>query len=222
MSDDDFGTAFESLSPHLRTVALVGQFLQQWAAIELGMQNVIGEALEIKSISLSILSANIRFRDKANILRTLIDVSDHVFDADKKEHFKKVIRELAEYSATRNMIAHDPFLATEDGLGTEFITVKAKGNFARPEIIWKAREFREAVKKLRQFSDELDKLEDIFKDHPLTEKDVRSALAFLASLTPKFAERVNEHSQSRPTQGDPGSHPATEEKSAQTPDMPQR
>jgi hypothetical protein len=206
----------------MRTVALVGQFLQMWAAIEIGIQYVIGEALEIKQISLSILCANMRFRDKTNIIRTLVDVSDHAFDAKQKEHFKKVIRDLAEYSTIRNMIAHDPFLATDDGLGTQFITVKAKGNYARPEVIWQPNDFREAFRKLHEFSTEIDKIEAIFKDRPVTEKDVRSALAFIASidLTGKSAEQATEHPHDRPVQDDPGSRPATSETSPQTPDKP--
>ena len=216
MSESDEEPAisdFQSLSPHMRTLAFVGQFLQMWASIEIGIQYVIGEALEIKPISLSILCANMRFRDKTNIIRTLVDVSDHAFDATQRDHFKKVMRDLGEYSTTRNMIAHDPFLATEDGFGMQFLTVKAKGNYARPEVIWGPNEFREAFKKLHEFSNELEKLEDIFKDHPMTEKDARSALAFITSLGlgGKSAEQANERPPSHPPQADPGSHPTSPE-----------
>ena len=101
--------------------------------MEESLHNAIGTARSIETTKLQIFCANMRFRDKIHILKTLIDVAT-IFSKEEKIELMKSLRELADYSGTRNMIAHDAFRPNDEGV--EFLTVKAKGKFDLPKIVW--------------------------------------------------------------------------------------
>ena len=125
-SNEPHMTDFKDLDPETRAYALVGQFLQARSAMELSLQDAIGAALQIELVKLQIICSNLGFRDKINILRTLVDVSS--FSEDKAQAYSK-LGKLSEYAGKRNMIAHAPFHADSTKAGVEFLTVKARGKF---------------------------------------------------------------------------------------------
>src|ERR1700688_3033788 len=112
---------FKDLDPNIRCYALVGQFLQAWSAMELSLRDAIGAALNIEAIKLQIICSNLGFRDKINILRTLIDVS--TWPEDDKVRAKSKLRKVSNHSGKRNMIAHAPFGPDATKTGVEFLTV---------------------------------------------------------------------------------------------------
>ena len=122
-------TDFKDLDPETRAYALVGQFLQAWSAMELALRDAIGAGLDIEAVKLQIISSNLSFRDKVNILRTLVDV--FFLSEDEKAQAKSKLQKLSEDSAKRNMIAHALFRADATKTGVEFLTVKARGNLKR-------------------------------------------------------------------------------------------
>jgi hypothetical protein len=136
---------FQKLDPETRAFALVGQFLQAWSTMENSLHDAIGAALSIDAPKLKILCANIRLRDKIDILRTLIDIAPG-FATEEKTQLKKSLRDIAEYSVIRNMLAHDSFRPDSAGAGVEFLTVKAKGKFELPNVIWSADRFQQEGK----------------------------------------------------------------------------
>jgi hypothetical protein len=68
-------TDFQKLDPDIRCLALVGLFLRAWSNMELSLHHAIEASLQIDNYKLYILTANMRFRDKTNIMRTLVDVA---------------------------------------------------------------------------------------------------------------------------------------------------
>lgn len=167
-------TDFKDLDPETRCYALVGQFLQAWSAMELSLREVIGAALKIESVQLQIIYANLGFRDKTTILRTLIDVSPML--GNEKAGAKLKLRKLSKHSAKRNMIAHDRFGPDESKTGVEFFTVRASGTFEIPKVIWKPKQFEQEISLLCAYRAFLNDLEKRFKEKPLTEQSYTAAV----------------------------------------------
>jgi hypothetical protein len=165
-------TDFKGLDPETRCYALVGQFLQVWSAMELALHNAIGAALSIEVVKLKILCANMRFGDKTNILRTLVDVSS--FSKDEKDRDKRKLKALSRHSSKRNMIAHSPFHPDPSKTGVEFLTVKAKGDFKTPNIVWSPKQFAHEISLISGYGKFLNEIEKRFNKKPLT--DYASAL----------------------------------------------
>lgn len=151
--------AFRTLPPHLRAYALVGCFLQHWALMESAMKKAIGKALDIDGPQLSIVAANLQLRDKIHILKTVVSITP-IHPPEYRENFTKLLSEIANYSATRNMMAHDVFGATEDGQAVEFHVTKAKGKLSYPETIWAVDDFAAAFEDIADFQRGLDYLTD--------------------------------------------------------------
>jgi hypothetical protein len=216
-------TDFKDLDPEIRCFALVGQFLQAWSFMEDSLHKAIGTALSIETPKLQILCANIRFRDKIHILSTLIDVAP-IFSNEAKAEFKKALRELAEYSGTRNMIAHDGFRPNDEGV--EFLTVKAKGKFDLPKIIWNADRFQSEGAIVAQYRSLLDGLQAHFQAQPLAQRAYAGALldALQYADTPLPMRHTMSpallYYLSHQPQDPPDNDQANQEKSVQTPDRP--
>lgn len=162
--------AFEHLDPDTRCFALVGQFLKAWSSMENALQEAIGAAFGIQSDRLIILAANLGFRDKTNILMTMVDVVPNL-SIEEKAIKRNKLRQIAEYSANRNMLAHDMFQPDELGEGVEFLTVKAKGKYALPNVVWKPSQFKEACEEIDQFRDFIFDVASIFDRKPLSDED---------------------------------------------------
>src|SRR6478672_4856988 len=75
---------FRSLDQRTRAVALVGRYLQLWALMEMAIDDAIAKISKMDNIQNWVLSANIQFHSKINILNTLLDLSK-VADREKKK-----------------------------------------------------------------------------------------------------------------------------------------
>jgi len=229
---------FEKLDPETRCYALVGQFLQAWSVMENSLHEAIGAAMAIESTKLQILCANMRFSDKAHILATLVDVAPG-FEDQKKEEIRKRLRSLRDYSATRNMVAHNPFTSDGSKIGVEFLTVKAKGKFDMPTIVWSVDQFQTEGATVDQYRAYLDEIAASFRIQPLPRQNYTAALpqyrletdaghygfeygsSRLLPSQPAMPLVLRDHL-SRQAQDDPHSDPATPETPSQTPDKPHR
>jgi hypothetical protein len=144
---------FTSLDRETRTVSLVGYFLQFWSVLESNLNHAIEHALDLKMVQGAIVTKNIQLRDKIHMLKTLVDVRGmHV------ERLKKVLDDVATLSGDRNMIAHDMFMADDEGDGVQFIVVKAKGKLSFPETRWSIVHF---LKKYGQITDLTEKVKEV-------------------------------------------------------------
>lgn len=145
-------TNFTTLDPETRAYALVGKFLFKWALMEGQIKSALGKALDLDNIKTSIIVANIQFRDKIHILRTALHYADVTID--DRDRLKTVLQKVANYSAVRNMMAHEMFGPAENG-GVEFLVIKAKGEIKLPKEEWSVTQFEEAYKKLDHYSAEI-------------------------------------------------------------------
>jgi hypothetical protein len=216
-------TDFRDLDPEIRCFALVGQFLQAWSVMENSLRAAIGAALNIETTKLQILCANMRLRDKINILNTLIDVAPDFTD-DEKTELRRTFRDLADYSGTRNMMAHDAFHPDDSKTGVEFLTVRAKGKFALPNVVWSVDQFQTEGDKVDQYRDFLDGLEARFRAKPLPQQSYSAAL--LPFLHPTWPPKGHTwpptflDSLSLPPQEPPDSDQANDETNPQIPEKP--
>src|SRR5262249_8441477 len=134
-------TDFSQLDPETRAFAYVGQFLRRWSRMEASLHNAIASVLKIETIPMQILSVNIEFRKKAETLGGLLAVSPDYNDTEKKAN-KRVLNDLADYSKTRNIVAHCAFGPDSTNKGVEFFHIKAGGKFELPKEVWLDEKFQ--------------------------------------------------------------------------------
>ncbi len=157
---------FSKLDPETRAFAMVGQFLSAFSKMEKALDDAIGAALSITEPSMSVLSLYIPFRDKTYSLATLIYLSDGFSDAEKKVFKTELIRNLGEYSKTRNMVAHSEFEPDESRQGVQFLTIKAKGAFSLPRVVWLDAEIQRELNLISQYETLLGDIEQRLRNKP--------------------------------------------------------
>ena len=144
---------------------LVGQFLRDWALMEMQLNDVIGAALELNGAQKFIVCSNIQFRDKIHIARTAVDIATA---RDKAEHYKSELVKLGKFTTERNMVAHDVFGVSDDRDGVIFLVTQAKGRLKFPEIVWTKRDFEKRQQKMDAFTQMLVGLVADMKQHAQT------------------------------------------------------
>lgn len=128
---------------------MVGQFLWYWSAMENQLNNAIGVALELKGLQRYIVTKNIQFRDKIKILKACATVAFH--DEAERKAIHKTLKDIDDYSHKRNMIAHDAFMASDDGTGVTFLRVVAAEKVDLSNTHWTWKNFEEANGRLSDF-----------------------------------------------------------------------
>jgi hypothetical protein len=175
-------TDFSSLDPQTRCFALVGQFLHEWSNLELCIHDAIGSALKLNDLTRFIICANMQLRDKLNFLRTIVDVSK-MPDSDR-DHFSARLRDLAEYSFVRNMMAHDPFEPDVSGDGVIFSAVKAKGRFSLPPVVWSVQKFQDEIAVVMKYAQDMIDLRERLRDTSLDHTRVTRLITILSDTWP--------------------------------------
>lgn len=147
---------FRELVPSVRTVALVGEFLQRWALMESEMNRVIGKALGLNQLQTLIVCRNAQFTAKTHILKTAINYT--MLGASSRERYSKIIDAIGAASPTRNMLAHDVFLTSDNTDGVVFHAIKARGELKFPDEDWSVEKFEEWFTKLANWYEEISAL----------------------------------------------------------------
>ncbi len=148
---------FKSLDRQMRTFALVGKFLFEWAYMETRLREALQKALNLEQMQAVIVASNIQLRDKIHILRSAVFVSTNLLENDRN-HFDQVLKDIANYSPKRNMVAHDAFVQDNSGDGVSFLVIKAKGKLNIPDMDWSIADFEEAYTTISGFAKELIKM----------------------------------------------------------------
>jgi hypothetical protein len=156
-------TKLESLDPDTRCFALVGQFLQAWSGMELCLHDALAAGLRLTNLMQFILCANLQLMAKISVLRTVVDVSS-LSTAERKK-FSSQLVSLGQYASARNMVAHtffEPDRVETDPKkqGVTFGIVKAKGKFSLPTTTWSQAKFKEEMKKVDAYANDLIRLRD--------------------------------------------------------------
>ena len=131
---------FRKLDPDTRTLALVGKFLQNWALMEAKLNNVLVKALGLGDLNGVVVARNIQLRDKTKIVKTAIDMS-YFSNKEEKQKYVKLIDRIADFSAKRNIVAHEFFSPSKDGETVDFIVIKANGKLMFPDEKWSIEDF---------------------------------------------------------------------------------
>lgn len=133
--------------------ALVGGFLQAWSFVENNLRDAIEAAMDLKGFTADIICANMQLHNKLNLLKTLVDIT--IFTEADKRSFIKLLEAIGGHATKRNMIAHDTFYHDEESGGVRFSTIKAKGKFDIPKIVWTESDFANEDKMLENYVDQL-------------------------------------------------------------------
>jgi hypothetical protein len=154
-------TDFLSLDEQTRAYALVGSF-QAWSLMEHELDLTIAEALGIDSLIGSILCKSIQFNTKVEILRGLLLIS--AIDNDEKLRIDKKLERLGEFSRRyRNVVAHDPFVASDTSDGVMFVLRRPKGKRKFPIDDWSIAKFEQIDEDIGNYSNELESLRENLK-----------------------------------------------------------
>lgn len=167
---------YSSLQPNTRSQALVGTFLQMWSFLEAELNDTVQAALGLGNLEAVVVSKNVQLRDKIHIVKTMIGLRFRE-NSDDHKNFRKLLEDVRNASADRNMIAHEMFGPDEDGDGVEFLITRAKGKLTFPKTKWSISEFEEKystlislTKKLGEFRAKIAKqtkeAKELFPDTP--------------------------------------------------------
>jgi len=138
---------FLKLNPRIRCVALSGYFLQYWSVLESNINNAIERGLDLTMLQGAVLTKNIQFRDKINILKTLVDLRGVEVD-----RLQSALESASKMSTHRNMIAHDMFVPDDDGDGVRFVVIRARGKLSFPETRWSIADFMKKYIEIAQLT----------------------------------------------------------------------
>ncbi len=127
-------SAFLSLEPHIRASALVGSFMGHFALLESGINAALEQILEIKGARSLIVMRNMQFDDKIKTLKSLVDF--FVYDRIQATTFCSLANRCRDFGATRNVVAHTPFVASDISDGVKFLVVSATSTLTMPEMDW--------------------------------------------------------------------------------------
>jgi hypothetical protein len=183
-----------------QSLALVGEFLRKWSHMEQTIHLAISCATNLDPLMNTIICANLTIREKLNVLRTIVDVSD--LTGEDQAQFKSMLRDIGEYTPNRNMIAHDWFLPLSDHCAVGFMPIKAKGRFATPTIIWDKDDFDLEYRKIEAFTEQLLQLTVRLEHASFNVDKLDLPMRIVGSS-------ARERRQSRQTQGHLGSDPTS-------------
>lgn len=123
---------------HYRAYQLVGRFFNNWALLELRMNEAISKILNLEDRASFIILANVQVRDKIHILRTAFSILPE--DEPNFVLANKTMNRIARMARRRNLLAHTMFYPMTDGT-VEISRVEAKGQLAFPSTHWSEKDF---------------------------------------------------------------------------------
>jgi hypothetical protein len=149
----------EMVSTSREAFALVGEFFCHWGWLEQAIDRSIGNMLGADLLATFILSQNITFSAKIDVLASAGNMfGEQESDAENKK-FQKALERIGELSRSqRNVYAHSPFLPLKNG-GVKFLRLRAKKalkfaivELSRKELRTLAREIHGLIKVVEEFS----------------------------------------------------------------------
>src|SRR5260370_33334637 len=118
MPKSSSGIDFYSMERSTRTFALVGNYLQWWALMELDLDDAIAKALGLTGLQQHVLRSNLQFHSKIHVMGALLHLS--ALEENEKAHYSDVLNKMGSYSADRNTLAHNLFASSKKTDGVEF------------------------------------------------------------------------------------------------------
>jgi len=153
------------LNPDIAASALVGSYMLGFAAMESAINSCIEEAFGLSGADIFVLSSNLNFRGKINILKTINN--ERQASDNAKRRVSSILERAAKHSTSRNVIAHSLFGPEQEKSGRQtvsFLRTSATGKLKLEPISWPYdkfdqcdAQFNELHHKLYDFSEELRK-----------------------------------------------------------------
>lgn len=188
---------------------LVGRFIYHWALLESTLNSGVRKVLGLGVLEGAIVANNMQCRAKIHIIKTYVNLVGDGAEAWRKVAVKN-LEAIASMSDKRNVVAHVPF-GPHKGGGVDFITIKAKGKLAFPDMVWSKADFNrechlmsDLAEALDQTIDKLSAIRSLVTAKSGATKEGPSKLAHLNALIPLL-------------QGNPDCPPANLETDPQTP-----
>ncbi|UVC08657.1 hypothetical protein IHQ71_26605 [Rhizobium sp. TH2] len=155
-----YGISEENLAamdPDLRAFALVGAFMGFFALLEQGINQTIGEVLEVDGAARTIVTRNMTFDDKVKTLRAL--VAALLIDKDAAKNFDDLALRARKASETRNVVAHTAFRRSPKTDGVEFFAITATKSLKFPDMDWPVEEFLRQIEEINDIDNQLRSME---------------------------------------------------------------
>lgn len=162
-----------------RACLLVGRFMYHFALLEGAVNRGIEKLLGLKSLEGTIATSNMQFRSKIHILKSVVHLK-----SGKAESLKD-LESIADFSTTRNVIAHTVF-GPENG-SVRFLTAKAKGKLSYPATIYSEADFLTLCQTARELRTKMDAITDEMTQPKL------GLLALLAQGSPPASDSPQDH-----------------------------
>jgi hypothetical protein len=141
--------------PQIRYLALVGLFLEHWAALESTMNHAIERGFGLTMTQSAILLPDIPVSKKIQILKTL--AHDSLGEAESK-HYTCVLNRIRGYSELRNIVAHHCFHPDDKSDGVMFVVVKATSRLEFPVYRWSIADDIKHTEAMRAWDKEIEAL----------------------------------------------------------------
>jgi hypothetical protein len=145
------------LDPDTRAFTLVGAFLGFFALLEAGVNEAIGEIMQIDPVRRTIVGRNMGFDEKIKTLRVLVDL--YVQDPEDKKSFDKLAVQARQFAEQRNILAHTPFRRSPVTDGVEFFVVAASKKLQFPDLDWSVDDFITKIEGINTLDNELRSIE---------------------------------------------------------------
>ena len=212
---------YRSLDRELRTVALVGAFMEAWSCLEGALNDAIASGSGLTTIQEYIFTRNISFTYKVCILSSLISVS--ALTASQKSYYSNILTDInTKLYWRRNVVAHDMFIASDNTDGVAFLTVKARRKVEYPVVDWSVDEFAGTIAITHKYWLQLCDLERIFRNlKPISDEiDEENRLKILELGWPTegkvLPEPPHHLSPQHPTDSTLGTNPTIQETEIET------
>jgi hypothetical protein len=160
------------------TYKLVGEFVNHWNLLESTINNAIVKLSKLDEVHGVIITANLNFQTKMNILTTLIDLLGQSKPEHWKETARKTISTIRTFYGWRNLVVHY-VIEPIDNKQVKFLKVSAKGKLNFPDTTRTKQQFRDGFAELVSAWQTINKIAD-----ELSTKKTSDLAKALASLSP--------------------------------------
>jgi|NGEPerStandDraft_6_1074524.scaffolds.fasta_scaffold203027_1 hypothetical protein len=146
----------EGHDPLARACELVGRFNYHFSRLEQKLNASIAKLFKLDDVSADILTANIDFSRKVNIVRSAV-TAQNASPGEKwlTEEIKSAFNGVLEINNERLIVAHSPFEVHADG-GVVFDRTVAREELKRNEIVWSEQKFGQHFDRMRLLERELE------------------------------------------------------------------
>ena len=132
-------TRLLQLDNDTRAFTLVGGYMGFFALLEAGIDEAIGQVMDVKGVRRAIIGRNMTFDEKVKTLRSLVNF--YIFDVSERQKFDKLAVKARNTAEERNIVAHSPFRASAKTDGVEFFAVSANKELKFLEMDWSIDDF---------------------------------------------------------------------------------